>query len=93
MKNATYRVIGKKKAERTYHCDVCGAVIKRGEDFMLEKLVSENTETDIKRSCYNCAIKTDVGHQLFHPVVEKPLRHGQRRLKDILPRKEVIKND
>ena len=87
MKELSYRVIGKKKAERTYHCDVCGAVIKRGDEFMLEKLVSEDTETDIKRSCYSCALDTDVGEHLFHPEIRASLPRGQRRLNDIFDQK------
>jgi len=87
MKELSYRVIGKKKAERTYHCDVCGAVIKRGDEFMLEKLVSEGTDTDIKRSCYSCALNIDVGEHLFHPEIRASLPRGQRRLNDIFNQK------
>jgi len=91
VKNVIYRVIGKKKAERTYHCDVCGAVIKRGDEFMLEKLVSEDTDTDVKRSCYSCALDTDLGEHLFHPEIRASLPRGQMRLNELLPRKEVMK--
>jgi len=87
MKEFSYRSIGKKKANRTYHCDVCGAVIKRGDEFMLEKLVSEDTETDVKRSCYSCALNTDIGEHLFHPEIRANLPRGQRRLNDIIDQK------